>query len=958
MKLTTGMELCGFTVQRVRVIKELDAVLVEMIHEHSGARLCWMDNKETNKLFSVAFKTLPEDSTGVFHILEHSVLSGSTKYPVKEPFVELLKGSMNTFLNAMTYGDKTIYPVSSRNEHDFLNLTSVYLDAVFAPRLLEDPNIFYQEGHHMELEDGKPSYKGVVFNEMKGAMSDVDARLERGMNELLFPDNCYRFNSGGDPRVIPDLSYEQYVETYRRYYHPSNAYFFLDGDIPLQQTLHMIDSYLSSYERKEVHFDIPLQQGAYREATRYYEVGKEESDAPRAMLAMGKVIGTWKERVRLLAAQVLCDYLADSNESPLKRAILSEQLAEDLELVVMDEIAQPYLMLVVRNMEQQNAERIRRLIKETVAEEWKKGLDKEMLMASINQLAFRMRESREPQGLYHATDALCSWLYGGDPLQYLIQDEDIGELRRMADENAFAPLLEELLLQEENMAVLHMLPDAQMGLKLREEEEARLQKELASLSAQERDALIARNEALLKWQETPDTSAQLATLPTLSLNEVSDTPEPMETLAEMKDGATLLYHPVSTHGVVYLSLYFPLTKFSLNELTALSLLPSFFGELPSEHYDAAALRQKIKTYIGRLHFHLEVQAEDDDPAHATPYLSVHASVLEEHLSKAEELLSEILLHTRFDETKRMQEIVMQTKEEMRMMAISSGHSFGLACVQAHYSAQAAVQEACCAYTFMTWLNHFAKHFDEEKDAFRSLIDKALHQVIGKTGAVFSVTAAKPTSLSTLRSLLPQGYASPKHAAYQTALPKRLGIQIPAQIAFAVKGYHLSRCDEKAHGSLRVAAKLISYGYLWNMIRVQGGAYGTGMPIGRDGSLAFYSFRDPRPDRSLQVFDHTAAFVREFCDSEEALEKYIISSVASSDPLRTPREKGLTADAFWFAKISEEDRIQLRREMLACDREMLLHWRNALNRMAEDGAVCVIGHDAALRECKDLTIYEL
>lgn len=958
MNITTGTKISGFTVQRIRNVAELNGNLVEMIHNQSGAQLCWMDNKEVNKLFSVAFQTLPEDSTGVFHILEHSVLCGSEKYPVKEPFVDLLKSSMNTFLNAMTYPDKTIYPVSSRNHHDFLNLTSVYLDAVFAPQLLYNPHIFYQEGHHMEINDGRPIFKGVVFNEMKGAMSSVDDRIEHGMNELLFPDNCYRFNSGGDPKVIPDLSYEQFVDTYRRYYHPSNARFFLDGDIELGPTLELIDSYLARYEKCDIQFHVDEQQMLSREGCGYYEVDAQADITRRAMLAVGKIIGTWNDRIRLLAAQVLCDYLADTNESLLKRALLSSHLGEDLEMGVMDAIAQPYLLLIVRNINDENSEAIRKLIYETIQEAVDKGLDSQALLASVNHLAFRFRQMPEPQGLERATAALNSWLYGGDPLMYLVYDDAVAELHRMIENHEFEGLLRELLLEDEGMCVLHMLPSKTLGQEDRDVEEQRLHQALAALDDARMAELTARNQALSAWQQTPDAPEQIATLPTLSLQEVNETPEIILTSEEISDGVTLLFHPVPTHGIVHLTMYFPLSQFSLEELTQISLLSSLLGELPTEHYTAAQLQQAIKTYIGRLHFGLETFAQEDHPESAMPYLSVHASVLKENMAKAEELLEEVLLHTRLDEPERIREIVMQTAEEVRQIAIHSGHALGAFCVQAHYTAQAAVNEAVSGYTYMSLVQRLAHHFDEDQAAFVALIQRALSMAITKAGLVVSVTTPEKISLTSLLMRLPAGGEVPQPATYQSALPARMGIRIPAPIAFAVKGYHLSQSTCKNDGSLRVAANVLSLSYLWNSVRVQGGAYGAGMSVSRSGGLFTYSYRDPSPARSLTVYDQMAAFLREFHEQGEDLEKYIISTIAGSEPLQTPEEKGISADAFWFAHITDADRKRIRKEMLTCDASKLQQWGAILDQMALDGAVCVVGSDDALAECEDLTIYDL
>lgn len=958
MNIITGTRLCGFTVGRVRQINELHATLVEMQHDKTGAELCWMDSKEQNKLFSVAFKTLPEDSTGVFHILEHSVLCGSEKYPVKDPFAELLRSSMNTFLNAMTYPDKTLYPVSSRNEKDFLNLTSVYLDAVFAPLLRKNPNIFYQEGWHTESEGGKLSYKGVVLNEMKGAMSSVDSRIEHGMESLLFPDNCYRFNSGGDPSVIPNLTYEQFVDTYQRFYQPSNARFFLDGDIPLNETLTMINDYLGRYERSDMQFELPMQNPVSNEGTGYYEISEEEDAENSAILSFGKIIGTWEDKEYLLAAQVLCDILAGSNESPLKREILSSGLAEDMEMEVVDGIAQPYLMVIVRNMADSDSGKIRSLIRETAERLFYDGLDRDSLTASVNRLEFRLRQIPEPQGLYRAVSALNSWIYGGDPLLYLVYDEAIAALRRMAENGGFEELLRGLLMDEKGIAVLHTLPSVTLGQEEREAEEKRLQEKISSLTEEQFASLLHQNEGLSRWQKLPDPPELLLTLPVLPLNEVSDTPELTETAEKTVNGVTFLYHPVSTCGIIHLSMYFPLTHFNLSELTKLSLLPTFLGKLPTEKHDAAELQKAIKTYIGQLSFGVEVFSRNNQKETCTPCLTVRTAVLEENLSVAEALLGEILTQTRFDQPDRIREIVMQNDEMSRQMAIGNGHSLAIAAVRAHYTAQAAVNEALNGYTFLKFLHNFAKNFDAMAETFISFVQRAKEEAICKEGLTVSVTSSREVSITSLLSALPQGKASPKNAAYRTDLPVKMGIRIPAQTAFAVKGYHLSCCGMNYAGSLRVAANILSLSYLWNAVRVQGGAYGAGLPALWDGSIFCYSYRDPSPSRSLIVYDSAADFLRRFSDSAEDLDKFIISAAASTEPLRMPAEQGFAADEQWFAGITNEDRKNTRRQILGTDRRSLSEWCYALEKMSEEGAVCVVGHDSALCECEDLIISDL
>ncbi len=957
-RLSEGTNLYGFTVTRVRSVGELEADLVEMVHDKTGAELCFLDNGAENKLFTVGFKTLPEDSTGVFHILEHSVLCGSEKYPVKEPFVDLLKSSMNTFLNAMTYPDKTVYPVSSCNEKDFLNLISVYLDAVFAPRLLKDRNIFYQEGIHMDVEDGEPYYKGVVFNEMKGAMSGIDDRIEQGICRLLFPDNCYRFNSGGDPARIPDLTYEKFAETYRRSYHPSNAKFFLDGSVPLEKTLELIDSYLGRYERRPDGSAIPDQVPVSKEEADYYEITEEEAEGNEAALVFGKIIGSYEERDKLFAAQILCDALADTNEAPLKRAILSSGLAEDVEMAVMDSVKQPYLLLVLRGMRDEDSGKLKELVRETVRRLVTEGLDPKALQASISRFAFRCRQTGEPQGLYRALSSFNSWLYGGDPLSFLVYDEVIAALRKMVGTGGFERLLDELLGGEEGLSILHMLPSVTLGKEEMENEEERVRAEYAALTEGQRKALAAENEALLRWQTEPDPPEAAASIPTLSLSEAGKAPEYTKTIEKKEQGATVLYHPVPTHGIVYLSLYFPLTNFELPELTKLSLFPSLFGELPTENYGVFELQQAVKTHIGSLSFGIFAYGKREENKTCAPHLCVHAGILEESLPEAEELLVELLTKTKFDRKDKIKEIVLQAEESAKQGAIGNGHALGMAAVQSHYTARGAVAEAVGGHTFLRFLHRFAKDFDGEIDGFLSLAERVRRGSVCRKGLTVGITASGEISLSGLLGGIPEGTALPGSAAYQTELPKRLGIRIPAPIAYAVRGGHLSAFGEAFSGSLRIAAHILSLGYFWNEIRVQGGAYGTGLSVNQQGGMTCYSYRDPSPERSLSVYEGMADFVEKFCEGDEVLDKFILAAVAAVEPLRTPGEEGMVADSLWFAGITEADMKKQRQEMLAADRPALLGWCSALRKLAEEGTVCVVGNEEALAACGDLEVCEL
>ena len=949
MSLSAGQKLHGFTVTRVRQVAELSANLVEMSHDKTGAQLVWVDNGESNKLFSIAFKTLPEDSTGVFHILEHSVLCGSDKFPVKEPFVELLKSSMNTFLNAMTFPDKTMYPVSSRNDQDFMNLTEVYLDAVFAPAIRHNKNIFYQEGWHVEMEnaDATPTYKGVVFNEMKGAMSSVDEVIMEGMLAAAYPDTCYGFNSGGDPRVIPELTYEKYMSMYNRYYHPSNSRIWLDGAVPLDRVLTMIDEYLSRFERSDEKHVIAMQEPHACEKTQYYEVSEADGTENKAMLTLGKIIGTWQDVTRSYAADILADVLTGSNEAPLKRAVMSAGLCQDMHMEAESSIAQPGMMLTVKNIDPANAPAIRELIRKTCEELCEKGIDKTDLLASINRYEFRVREPNEPAGLMRNIMALNTWLHDGDPLTYLVYDEAFAELRAMVENGGFEKLLYELLVKEDDMVVLHTLPSTTLGEEMRAEEAAKLAEASAKWTDEDKAAVLKLNEELHAWQQTADSPEQLATLPVLDLSEVSPDPMLLHTEETEVDGATVLYHKAATNGIVHLSYYFRLTDCTLAELTALKGLDSLLGKLPTKKHTAAELQQTIKLHLGRLFFTLENKEKAKCPDTTTPVLRVVCSVMADKIDLAKDLIHEILTETDFTQVEKIREIVLQQAEHARQFCIGGGHVLALKAALSHYSAAGAAEEAMQGYTSVKHGLDLAANFDEKIGEVVALAESKLAAAICKTRLVLSVTANEPVDVAPILADYPAGTPVAPAAAYVTDVPMKRGIRIPAQIGYGVLASDLG-CEWDESG--RVAANILSLGYLWNVIRVQGGAYGCGLRLGPNAAAA-YSYRDPTPARSLQMYRGAADFLREFVASGERIDKFVISTISETEPLMSPRDEGAVADGRWFSGRTEDDLRQQRAQILATDGEKLLSWCASLEHMAATGAVAVVAHDEALKACE-------
>ena len=952
-----GTKISNFTVTNMRPIPDKDAVLVEMLYEKTGTELVWVKSKESNKLFCIGFKTIPEDDTGVFHILEHSVLCGSAKYPTKEPFVELLKSSMNTFLNAMTYPDKTIYPVSSRNEQDFLNLTNVYLDAVFAPTILREPNIYRQEGWHYEMDGENLTYNGVVFNEMKGAMSSVDQIAFRSLMNLLFPDNCYQYNSGGQPSAIPDLTYQQFLDSYNKNYHPTNARIFLDGDIPVEKTFALLDEYLSRYEMGTKQTLAP-QVPVSCEKTVTYEAVNDGT--PKAQLVLGKILGNFDDKTKLLAQQVLCDVLAGSNDAPLKRAVLATGLCQDMTLLVEEGMLQTFMMLRLQNMEDENAAALETAIRDCVKNLVKDGIPKDRLTASINHMSFQVRQMQEPQALIRCISALNSWLYNGDPMLYLHYNDSIDALRGMVENGGFEALLEEMLLDETGLCKLHVLPSDTHGAQLREAELARLAAEKAAMTAQQLQEVSDIFSAFTQWQQTPDSAEALSTLPKLSLSEISPEPVQYETEEDTAGNVTLLRHKAASNGIVYLTAYFRLTDVTTEELSKLSLLGKLLGNLPTASHSAAELQNEVKTWLGDLSFGIDVFAKAGERKVCTPMLVASCSVLQENLPKAEALIHEILTTTDFSHSDRIREILLQTETEQQQRSMGGGHMLAFKAAQAHFSAAAAVQEATSGISYIQFLHKLSREFETELPTFTALVSKTLSNAVCSKRMTLSLTEEGRSDLTGFVARFPEGTCVAENAAYETALPKKLGIRIPAQVSFASVGFHLGDAGMAYEGSARLLSNILSLAHLWNEVRVQGGAYGAGMRIGKSGGLFTYSYRDPNPSRSLEVYRNMGSFVKNFAQSGADITGFIISTVAETEPLIGPAQQGRMADGDWFAGQTYADAVAERKQLLSASATELEKWCTALDALREHASVCVVGYADALESCKDedLTILDI
>lgn len=954
--MNTSDMIHGFKVVNVRHIDELKADMYEFIHEKSGAKTIWLKRADENKTFSIAFKTTPVDDTGVFHILEHSVLNGSHKYPVKEPFVDLLKGSLQTFLNAITFPDKTVYPVSSRNGQDFINLMRVYLDAVFAPLAVEKPYVFYQEGWHYEMKEGdeQPTYKGVVFNEMKGAFSSPDSLRSRYMMHALFPDNCYGYESGGDPDHITDLSYEDFCASHAKYYAPDNAYIFLDGDMEIGQILAIIDEeYLQHYEKKNNSIAINKQEPVITEkVVKEYEIADGQDPAGKAQIAYGYVVSGFDDYEKNMAFSLISSLLCARNESPLKQAILSKGLGEDVYFDIQDGILQPYVEIDVINTDLDKEEEIDRTIRELLEGIVKYGLDKEELEAVLNQREFKAKErdfGGAPKGLVFALSSLDSWLYGGDPMRSICFSELFNSLREKIHTSYYEDLLKDAILDSRHCAKVLLKPSNALGEQKQRNEKEKLAKISESWSEEEKQEILKMNEEFSAWQMTADTPEQKETLPKLRLEDLKKKLTDYPVKVSRYGDNTVLTHEQETEGISYLSLFLEANDLALEDYTVLSQMLSLLGKLRTAHYDPLTLNRLTKSILGDFYtsFTPALSFHNDDPRN---YIAVIWSNLKRNDEEALKLVKEIIYETDFSDEKAIHDILKQNIFALEQAYINAGHSLALLRASAYSSKTAMISECYAGYEAYKSLKELDDHFEERKEGFLDALKDLQKRLFIKERYTLSVAGTEEDLfLKELLDSAPHGTVGETVEIHPLGHRKE-GIVVPSNVSYAAKSASLKKEIEKP-GVMQVLSNILSYDYLWNEIRVRNGAYGCGFRCGNNRQASFYSYRDPSPDKSLKIYEETPEYLRAFLKHTGSIENYIVGTTGDFDPYMSVKSMIRAGDLEYLIDLSYDDKQKIYGQILDTTMDDLRDTLKYFEKINEIDNVCIVGNKEAIDRCK-------
>lgn len=936
-------------------------------HKKSGARIAILSNNDDNKVFYIGFRTPPEDETGVPHIIEHTTLCGSKKFPVKDPFIELAKGSLNTFLNAMTYPDKTVYPVASCNDQDFKNLMDVYLDAVFNPNITKYEEIFKQEGWHYELtgKDDELKINGVVYNEMKGAYSSPDEVLSSQIYRSLFPDNTYSKDSGGNPEYIPKLTYEAYLDFYHKYYHPSNSYIYLYGDMDVVERLEWLDKeYLSLYDYKKVNSEINKQPAfdEIKNVEAQYSITMDDSQENKTYLSYNRVVGDSLDEMLYQAFDVLDYALVSSPGAPVKQALIDAGIGDDVYGSYDAGILQPVFSFVAKNANASQADEFESIIENTLKDVVKTGINKEALLAGINSSEFKFREAdfgQFPKGLLFGLNCLDSWLFDDmKPFIHLECLDTFAKLRRAVDTDYFEKLIQEYLLDNTHGSSVTVKPKRGLG---NEREEA-LAKELsdykASLSDEEIDKLIEETEHLKKYQEEPSSDEDLRKLPMLTRADMKKEAMPFSNIEDTLSDVKVVRHDIESNGIDYISFLFDAGDFAQSELGYLGFFTNALGLVSTENYSYTDLANATNIYTGGISTGTASHPDIKDRNNFVFKFEVKLKVLEKNLDKALELMEQMLLSSDFTDTKRLGEIVAQIKARLQANLSSSGHLVAAMRSMSSFSRYALYQDELKGIAFYRSICRIEKELFESPESVSDKLAAIAKKLFARNRMLISFTGNSEAygnaklSLEKVIAGFNKMSAIGNQAEVHFNTAKEAFIDA-SQIQYVAKTGDFICEGYEYTGALRLLRIILSYDYLWINVRVKGGAYGCMNTFLRSGESYFVSYRDPNLSDTLDVYDRIPEYIKSFSPDERDMTKYIIGTFSALDTPMNPEAKGSRSMSAYLEGITYEQIQKERNEILNAQPENIRRLADLVEAVLKKDSICVIGNENMIKESAGL-----
>ena len=962
-------DLYAYELQKEEDLKGIKAKGYLLRHRKSGARVVYIENDDNNKVFSIGFRTPPSDSTGVPHIMEHSVLCGSKNFPAKDPFVELVKGSLNTFLNAMTYPDKTVYPVASCNDKDFQNLMHVYMDAVFYPNIYEHEEIFRQEGWSYQLDsaEDKLKYNGVVYNEMKGAFSSPEGVLDRVILNTLFPDTSYANESGGDPEVIPELTYEQFLDFHRKYYHPSNSYIYLYGDMDAEEKLNWLDQeYLGKYDREPVDSTICFQEpfAEIQEKFIPYSIASEESEEDNTYLSYNKVVGTSLDKELYLAFQILDYALLSAPGAPLKKALTDAGIGKDIMGSYDNGIYQPIFSVIAKNANAEQKEEFIKVIEDVLKASVKNGIDTKAIEAGINYHEFRYREAdfgNYPKGLMYGLQMMDSWLYDDEKPFIHIEALDTFEfLKKQIGTGYYESLIQNYLLDNPHGAIVIVTPEKGRTARMETELEEKLQEYKASLTAEEIETFVQKTHALEDYQSEPESEENLEKIPVLKREDISREIEPIINEELTLAGVPVIFHEIETNGIGYVDVLFDMSSVEEEDLPYVGILQSVLGIIDTKHYDYGTLFNEINVNTGGIGTSLELYNDvtniREKAFKAT--FEIKGKALYGKLPVAFDMMREILMESKLDDGKRIREILAMLKSRLLMKFQSSGHVTAVLRAQSYASPAAKLKDMTNGIAFYETVSYLEEHFEEEKEKLSEKLIDLSKKLFRGDNMMLSYTAAKEgledleIMVEKLKNSLHTQVSEESRCVIHCE-KKNEGFKTASKVQYVAKaGNFIDQCVAYT-GALEILKVIMSYDYLWQNIRVKGGAYGCMSNFNRIGEGYFVSYRDPNLKRTLDVYEGVVDYLKNFTVSERDMTKYIIGTMSGIDQPMTPASKGDRSMNLYMNKVSAEMIREERNQILDAGQDDIRALYKVAEAVLRADQMCVIGGEDKIEEEKEL-----
>ena len=960
-------KLTAYEILEKRQIKDLNSEGYLLKHKKTGAHITLLLNDDENKVFYIGFRTPPKDSTGVAHILEHSVLCGSKNFPVKDPFIELAKGSLNTFLNAMTYPDKTVYPVASCNDADFKNLVHVYLDAVFYPNIYKEEKIFRQEGWHYELENKEDDLKinGVVYNEMKGAFSSPDDVVEREIMNSLYPDITYGLESGGDPEDIPELTYEEFLSFHQRYYHPSNSYIYLYGNLDAEEYLTFLEeNYLKDFDSLTIDSEIRKQEpfAEKREIIKEYSIMEDEPEKENTYLTYNVSMGSSLDR-KLYAAMDILDYvLCSAPGTPVKQALIDAGIGKDVYSTMENGIAQPYFSIVAKNADEDQKEAFVSVIEETLQKLVKEGIDRKALQAAVNYFTFKYREGdfgSYPRGLMLGLQAMDSWLYDKKkPFMHIEANQTYEELKEAITEGYYEELIDRYLLKNPHKTILTVKPV--QGLTTRKDEALhdRLQAYKNTLSEEEVLAIAENTKALREYQESEDTKEALETIPLLKREDMKKKATPYINEERKAAGTTLLVHDIFTNGIAYIKLLFDLKQVPAELFPYAGILKSVLMGVNTEHYSYGELFNEVNCKTGGIDVQVGTYGNAEDLSKFLATLEIKTKVFYENRDEALDLIREILLTSDFTDDKRLKEIIAECRSRMQASMTGSGHTVAALRALSYFSPTADCAQQLSGMVQCRLLEDLDSNFEEKKETLKKNLNALIHYIfrpenllIDYTGTEEGLTGIEER-IADFRNVLftdevtgtpyvPE--LSKKNEAFMTA----------GQVQYVCRAGNFLKKGLPYTGALKVLKVMMGYEYLWTQVRVKGGAYGCMCTFSRSGDSYFVSYRDPNLKKTIETYQEAADYVKNYEADERTVTQFIIGAISELDTPMTPKSRGNYSLAGYLTGLTMDKIQQERDELLATTAETLKGLSSYIEAFMEDDCLCVVGNGEKIKEEKKL-----